>query len=376
MGGINRMPMTKKNKAEISDYRKWLEDIKKRIRAVQLKASVRLNSELIRFYWELGEEIVNKQALSKWGDGMLSDLSKDLMIEFPDMKGFSLTNLKYIRQWYLFFAGNSIGQQAVDQIQKSQQAVDRLSLIPWGHNIALTVNCKTVEEAIFYINNTIEYGWSRSVLLHHMETGLYKREGKAITNFSATLPAPESDLAKQIIKDPYVFDFITLSKKHNELDLEINLVNHITKFLVELGAGFAYVGRQVPVHVGKRDFYIDLLFYHLKLHCYVVIELKTTEFEPEYAGKLNFYIKAVDSILKSKEDKPTIGILICNGKDKTVVEYALSDISKPLGVAEYKLTDKLPKEFKTELPSIEEIEYEMERKITMVREAMAKYGKN
>ncbi|MCK4978947.1 MAG: DUF1016 family protein [Candidatus Delongbacteria bacterium] len=355
------------------EYLSWLTEIKNKIRSVQIKVSFRVNSELINFYWELGKEIVEKQSLSNWGDGLLSVLSKDLSYDFSAMKGFSLTNLKYIRKWYQFFEQGIKSQQAVDQLDKSssakpilekgQQAVDLLTSIPWGHNIAIMINCKVECVQKSGVRNTIEYGWSRSVLIHQIESDLFRREGKAITNFSNTLSLPESDLAEQVIKDPYIFDFLTLTKKHNELELEKNLVDHITKFLLELGAGFAYVGRQLPIRVGKRDFIIDLLFYHLKLHCYVVIELKTIEFEPEHAGKLNFYIKAVDMQYKSRDDKSTIGILLCKSKDKMVAEYSLTDIKKPIGISEYKLTHILPAEFKSELPSVKEIESQLSKSI-------------
>lgn len=346
-----------------NDYFAWLQELKSKVRSVQLKAAVKVNTEMLNFYWELGADIVEKQATAKWGDGFLSKLSHDLMAEFPDMKGFSKRNLELIRQWYLFYFSDShtgspaIGQQAVAQIAK--QAVSQLTQIPWGHNIAIIVKCKGVEEALYYVNNTQQHGWSRSVLVHQIESGLYEREGKAITNFQITLPSPQSDLAQQILKDPYVFDFLTMTKDYNELELEKELINHITHFLLELGAGFAYIGRQLPLTVGEREFFIDLLFYHTRLHCYVVVELKTVEFEPEHTGKLNFYIKALDSQYRQEGDQPTIGILLCKSKDKTVAEYALSDIHKPIGVSEYQLTQSLPENLKLSLPSVEELEREL-----------------
>ena len=218
--------------------------------------------------------------------------------------------------------------------------------------------CKTLEEALYYVQKTIENNWSRSVLTHQIENGLYQREGTAISNFRDTLPEPQSDLAQQILKDPYNFDFLTLTEGYNERELEQNLIQHITKFLLELGAGFAYMGKQIPIQVGERDFWIDLLFYHTRLHCHVVIELKTVDFEPEHVGKLNFYIKAVDEQLRNKGDQPTIGILLCKKKDKMVAEYALSDIHKPMGVSEYQLTQALPEEFESSLPTIADIEAE------------------
>lgn len=267
-----------------------------------------------------------------------------------------------MRRWYLFYCDHSaIGQQPVDQSVKAEKTsvLQKITSIPWGHNIAIMTKCKTVEGALFYVENTQTHNWSRAVLTHQIENGLWEREGKAITNFSTTLPAPQSDLAKQTLKDPYIFDFLTLAKEHNERDLELNLVKHITSFLLELGAGFAYIGRQVQIQVGKRSFFPDLLFYHTRLHCYVVVELKTAEFEPEHTGKLNFYIKAVDEQLRKEGDLPTIGILLCKGKDKLVAEYALSDIHKPIGVSEYQLTQSLPDKLQTSLPTVEEIEAEL-----------------
>lgn len=271
------------------------------------------------------------------------------MSEFPEVKGFSLRNLKYIRQWRQFYQNNEFGQQAVAQ----------LCQIPWGHNLAIVSKTQNIEEASFYISATLENSWSRSVLVHQIETGLFQREGKAITNFANTLPAIQSDLASQSLKDPYVFDFLTLAKAHSERDLEQSLVKHVTQFLMELGAGFAYMGKQVPIKVGEREFFLDLLFYHTRLHCHVIIELKITDFEPEHAGKLNFYIKAVDEQLRQPGDEPTIGILLCKNKDSLVAEYALSDINKPIGVSEYQLTQSLPDSLKPNLPSIEEIEAEL-----------------
>lgn len=337
------------------NYMKWLSSIKAKVQQTQIKAAVKVNTELLTLYWELGADIAEKQAQAKWGDGLIGQLSKDLSSEFPDMKGFSERNLKYIRQWYLFYI------QTDDKtiIAIGQQLVAQLVQIPWGHNIAIITKCKNIKEAVYYVQNTIKHNWSRSVLVHQIESGLYKRERKAVNNFALTLPKSQSDLAMQTLKDPYIFDFLSMTKDYNERDLEKALIGHITRFLLELGIGFAYVGRQVPLHIGKSEFFIDLLFYHLKLCCYVVIELKTVAFQPEFAGKLNFYVTAVDRQLRSKSDQPTIGIIICKTKDKVVVEYALSDIKKPIGVSEYRLTHSLPKKFKSSLPTIKEIEAEL-----------------
>ena len=338
------------NLLQNAEYKNWLKDLKQKVLQTQLKAAIQVNSTLLQFYWELGEAIVQRQAQSNWGDGFLKQLSRDLMAEFPEIKGFSERNLKYIRQWVLFYANDKvIGQQAVAQ----------LAQIPWGHNLKIISHCQNIKEALYYLENTLKYGWSRSVLTHQMESGLWQREGKAITNFSQTLPAPQSDLAQQTLKDPYIFDFLTLTKQHSERELEQGLIEHITHFLLELGAGFAYMGKQYPVQVGEREFFIDLLFYHTQLHCHVVIELKIGDFEPEHAGKLNFYIKAIDEQLRTEADQPTIGILLCKNKDKLVAEYALSDIQKPIGVSEYQLTQSLPENLQSKLPSIEEIENEL-----------------
>ena len=344
-------------------YYSWLKELKHKVRLVQIKAAVKVNSELLQFYWELGQDIVDKQKNAKWGDGFLKQLSIDLSSEFPDMKGFSLSNLKYIKQWYLFYS-QEIGksQQAVGQKPIAKQAVSQLVQIPWGHNIAIISKCKNLDEALFYIQKTIQNNWSRSVLVHHIESDLFKREGKAITNFKATLPEPQSDLARETLKDPYNFDFLTLTEKYNEKELENALINHVTKFLLELGAGFSYIGQQYKLEVSGDEFFIDLLFYHVKLHCYVVVELKAVKFKPEFAGKLNFYVSAVDGILKSEQDNTTIGILICKSKNDTVVEYALKDVHKPIGVSEYIITKNLPDEFKSSLPSIEDIEAELSRR--------------
>ena len=288
------------------------------------------------------------------------------MTEFPDMKGFSKRNLELVRQWRLFYSQPGIpaqfAKQAVSQMSRAefeQQVVGQITGIPWGHNIAIIAKCKNIEEALYYAQNTLAHNWSRSVLVHQIESGLYQREGKSVNNFAVTLPKPQSDLAKQTLKDPYIFDFLRMTKEYDESDLEKGLIAHVTQFLLELGAGFAYIGRQVRVQVSDREFFVDLLFYHTRLHCYVVIELKTVDFEPEHAGKLNFYIKAIDSLFRKEGDQPTIGILLCKNKDRLVAEYALSDIHKPMGVSEYQLTQSLPDDLKPSLPSIEEIEREL-----------------
>ncbi|KAF5414859.1 MAG: hypothetical protein C5S48_07500 [Candidatus Methanogaster sp.] len=338
-----------RNIIKTEDYKAFIQDIKRRIQTSQIKAAVAVNQELLYLYWDLAERIVTKQKQTAWGSGCIVQMSRDLREEFPGMKGFSERNLKYIRQWYLFYSCHEIGQQLVAQ----------LTQIPWGHNIAIISKCKNREEALFYVRKTIQNNWSRAVLTHHIESDLYVRKGKAITNFQTTLPEPQSDLARQTLKDPYAFDFLTLREKHDEKELENALIEHITMFLLELGSGFSYIGRQYKLEVAGDEFFIDLLFYHIRLHCYVVIELKARKFKPEFAGKLNFYVSAVDGILKSEQDNTTIGILICKSKNDMVVEYALKDVHKPIGVSEYMITKTLPDEFRSSLPSIEEIKAEL-----------------
>lgn len=341
------------------NYTAFLVELKSRIKSSQIKASVSVNRELIGLYWEMAEKIVERQKCSHWGDGFLAQMSKDLQEEFPDMKGFSKRNLELMRQWYLFWTDDdAIGQQAVAQITIAKQLATQ---IPWWHNVVIISKVKNHEEALFYVQKTMENNWSRAVLTHQIEGDLFGREGKAITNFYASLPAPQSDLARQTLKDPYIFDFLTIRDKHDERELEDALVGQVTKFLLELGAGFSFISRQYKVTVDDEDFYIDLLFYHVKLHCYVVVELKAVAFKPEFAGKLNFYVSAVDDILKTEQDKPTVGILICKSKKKTVVEYSLKDMHKPIGVSEYQITKALPDELKSSLPTIEEIEAELLR---------------
>ena len=350
------------NIPQSSEYKIWIRELKEKLRRSQIKAAVKVNSVLLEFYWELGIDIVEKQKRSSWGSGFLKQLSKDLMDEFPDMKGFSEANLSFIRRWVRFYIGDFDNLvTGCDEIEKDQISV--LFQIPWGHNREIISKCIIKEEALFYVDKTIENGWSRSVLTHQIESKLYERNGKALTNFSHTLPKPQSDLANELIKDPYSFDFLTLTENFREKELELALLDNITKFLLELGSGFAFMGKQKKLKVGDRDFYIDLLFYHTQMHCYVVVELKVVDFEPEFAGKLNFYIKAVDEQIKTDKDELTIGILLCKSKDKMIVEYALSDIHKPIGVSEYQLTHQLPDKLKSVLPSIEDIEAELTKDV-------------
>lgn len=347
-----------KSNITTTQYKTWIKELKQDFQRSQIKASIAVNSVLLEFYWNLGNDIVEKQKEHKWGSGFLEQLSRDLMAEFPDTKGFSKRNLELIRKWHLFW------KQAVSQIESlnTKQVVSQILQIPWGHNIAIIQKCKGSDEALYYVGNTLKHGISRNVLVHQIESNLYARDGKAITNFESTLPPLQSDLAKEITKDPYNFDFLTMTEGYKEKELEDALCENITKFLLELGSGFAFVGRQYKLLVGGDEFRIDLLFYHLNLRCYVVVELKATEFKPEFAGKLSFYTSAIDGELKQKEDNPTIGILICKSKNDLVVEYALKDINKPLGISEFELTEILPKEYKSSLPTIEEIEAELSEK--------------
>ena len=334
----------------ITDYKDWLQDLKGKIQQSQIKAAIQVNSELLRLYWQIGKDIVEKQAQAKWGDGFLQTLSADLCKEFPTIKGFSYRNLKSIRQWYLFYNQlDIIGKQVVSQLEVS------LFSIPWGHHIMIMQRCKNTQEALFYVHKTIENHWSRSVLEHQIALNLYVRQGKAITNFQHQLPPAMSDLAQELTKDPYIFDFLSITEYYTEKELQQYLEDNMTKFLLELGKGFCFYGKQVHI-VGGDDFYIDLLFYNAHLHCYVVVELKTTKFKPEHIGQLKFYVTAVNKQLRTEGDAPTIGLLICKDKNNVIAEYTLEDIHNPIGVSSYKLFDELSKDYQSSLPSIEEIE--------------------
>ena len=335
----------------ITDYKDWLQNLKGKIQQSQIKAAIQVNSELLRLYWQIGKDIVEKQAQAKWGDGFLQTLSADLCKEFPTMKGFSYRNLKSIRQWYLFYSQlDIIGKQVVSQLEVS------LFSIPWGHHIMIMQRCKNTQEALFYVHKTIENHWSRSVLEHQIAINLYVRQGKAITNFQHQLPPAMSDLAQELTKDPYIFDFLSITENYTEKELQQYLEDNVTKFLLELGKGFCFYGKQVHINVGGDDFYIDLLFYNAHLHCYVVVELKTIKFKPEHIGQLKFYVTAVNKQLRTEGDTPTIGLLICKDKNNVIAEYTLEDIHNPIGVSSYKLFDELSKDYQSSLPSIEEIE--------------------
>lgn len=334
-----------------TEYKNWLVELKNKIRSTQIKAAIAVNSALILFYWELGKTISEKQ--TAWGSKFLETLSKDLQDEFPDTKGFSVSNLKFCKLFYNYF---SIRSQVENEI--SQNLFVQL---PWGHIKLIITKIKEHIEAEFYIKQTIENNWSRDILDLQIKSKLYDRQGKSINNFKNTLPEPFSDLAIQTLKDPYIFDFLSLDAKYRERDIETQLVHHISKFLLELGKGFAFVGQQYHLFVADNDYFIDLLFYHTRLKCYVVVELKNTKFIPEFAGKLNFYLSAVDSLVKQEDDNATIGILLCKDKNNIEAEFALRDINKPIGISELKLVENLPDNLKSSLPTIDEIEQELKR---------------
>lgn len=327
-------------------YADWLADLKTRIHTAQQRATLAVNRELVGLYWHIGRDILARQAEQGWGAKVIERLADDLRTAFPDMKGFSRANLMYMRAFAEAWPDAEIVQQAVGQL-------------PWGHNLVLLTRLKDSQQRLAYAQSAIQHGWSRNVLNIHIETRLLERSGKAVTNFDVSLPKPQSDLARESLKDPYRFDFLGLSREAGEREIEKALVKHVTDFLLELGAGFAFVGRQVLLDVGGDEFFIDLLFYHLKLRCYVVVELKGGKFKPEHLGQLGFYLTAIDRQVKSEHDNPTIGLLLCKSKNKVVAEYALGDKSQPMGIAEYKLLESLPAELQTSLPSIEQIEREL-----------------
>lgn len=340
-----KTPPAKRPKADLlpDNYEAFLGELKERIRTAQLRASLAVNREMLLLYWRTGRDILARQKEHGWGAKVIDRLSQDLRRELPGVEGFSPRNLKYMRSFAEAWPEEPIVQEALAQIT-------------WYHNLTLLEKVKRPEERLWYASQAVENGWSRAVMVHWIESDLYERQGKASTNFEKTLPKLESDLARETLKDPYKFEFLTLDREAEEKVLESGLLAHIQKFLVELGAGFAFVGRQVRLEVGGEDFYLDLLFYHLKLRRYVVIELKATAFKPEYAGKMNFYLSAVDDLMRHPDDKPSIGIILCKAKNQVVAEYALRDIAKPVGISSYvtKLVESLPAEFRGALPSPEQ----------------------
>lgn len=349
------------------EYKIWLINLKNRIRSAQLRASVAVNEQMIMLYWDIGKSIIEKQAEKKWGGKIIEQMAKDLKEELPETNGFSRTNLFAMRKFYFFYYDASFVQQLGGQLENSElihqpggliTEQNILCKIPWRHHVAILGKCATVKEAIFYIQQTIQNNWSRSVLEIQLQIKLYNRLGKAQNNFELTLPKPQSDLARETLKDPYKFDFLTLESNIQELELEKNLTENITKFLLELGKGFAFVGRQYPLQIGNKERKIDLLFYHTRMHCYIVIDLKMGEFEPEFAGKMNYYLSAVDDLLKTQPDQPSIGIILCKSKDSLEVEYALRDLKKPMGISEFTFNE-LPEHVKSNMPTVAELESEL-----------------
>lgn len=330
----------------LAGYEELLTDLKTRIRSAQIRAALAVNRELIALYWEIGRGIVERQEGAGWGDEVLERLSRDLKHEFPEMQGFSRANLYRMRAFFLSYrdAGEFVAQL--------------VRQIPWGHNLVIFEKLKDLEERSWYARQTFEHGWSRNVLVHQIETGLYQRQVRAekTSNFPFTLPPPQSDLVLQTLKDPYVFDFLSLGQEAQEREIEKALVEKLRDFLLELGAGFAFLGSQYHLEVGGQDFYIDLLFYQHRLRCLVAIELKVGDFEPAYAGQMNFYLSALDDLVRHAEDRPSVGIILCKGKNRTVAEYALRDAGKPIGVSSYKMTGRLPADLARALPSPQELE--------------------
>ncbi|MBB3696678.1 DUF1016 family protein [Flammeovirga yaeyamensis] len=333
-----------KNELEKPEYIDWIIGLKSKIRKARNKLVQSLNNQLIELYWLIGQEVVEKQESSNWGSNFIEQIAKELRGEFPDVKGFSRRNIYAIRQWYKFYS------------VKYEFVPHHVAQIPWGHNRLIISKVKDLDHAEFYCQQVLKNGWDRDYLEYKIEENFHDKIGLSSNNFQNTLPEDQSKLAQETLKDPYNFDFLGLQDHAYEKAIEDELVKNITKFLLELGKGFAFVGRQYKLEVSDNDYFIDLLFYHLELRSYIVIELKAGKFKPEYAGKLNFYLSAVDSQLKRKEDNQTIGILLCKKKDKIEAEYALRDINKPMGISEYKLTEAIPKDLQTKLPTIEELE--------------------
>ncbi len=343
-------PAAKSSTALPVGYADLLNELKTRIRTAQIRAALAVNRELVLLYWGIGRDILRRQAEGGWGAKVIDRLGRDLHTEFAGVAGFSPRNLKYMRAFADAWPDESIVQEPLAQIT-------------WYSNIALLEKARTADERLWYARKAVENGWSRGVLVLQIESGLYVRQGKAITNFESALPPPQSDLAREMLKNPYNFDFLTLGEKYHEADVERGLLADIRRFLLELGAGFAFVGQQVHVEVSNKDFYIDLLFYHLRLRCYVVIDLKVEEFEPEHAGKMNFYLSTVDDQLRHPHDQPSIGIILCKSHDKIVAEYALRDLSKPVGVATYviKMMETLPAAYRGQLPDPKQLKSVLEK---------------
>lgn len=344
MSGVIDQPVALTEPPE--GYEVWLADVKAWIFAARQRAALAVNSELLGVYWQIGKDILDRQTAQGWGVKVIERLSHDLRTTFPDLGGFSRANLFYMRAFAEAWPKSAIVQQAVGRL-------------PWGHNIVLLTKLKDPGLRQAYAEAAVEFGWSRSVLEMQIEAQRVERKGKAITNFERAIPKPDSDLARESLKDPYRLDFLGIGDEAQEREIEASLIQHIAEFLVELGAGFAFVGRQVHLEIGGDDFYIDLLFYHLQLRRYVVVELKADKFRPEHLGQLGFYMTAVDDMFRHEADEPTIGLLLCKTKNEAVAEYALRDNSQPLGIAQYQLLEALPDPLQTALPTIEQIEREL-----------------
>lgn len=350
------------------DYAGLLSDIKQRVRHAQTRAVLAVNAELIRLYWEIGAMIDRRQQQEGWGSGVIPRLARDLHNELPEEKGFSERNIKRMLAFYREYPHLEFAPQAVAQIESGAKVpqpaalfpADLIQSVPWGHHAELIAKVKDLVTRRWYMQASLANGWSRNILVMQIESAAHNRQGMAATNFARRLPPPDSDLAQQALKDPYIFDFLTLESDFHERELETGLIAHLEKFLLELGRGFAFVGRQFHFDIGEKDFYIDLLFYHLKLRRYVVIDLKRGDFKPEYAGKMNFYCSVVDDKLRHETDNPTIGLILCQKPNSIIAEYTLRGVDKPIGVSGYELTRALPDSLQSSLPTIEQIEQELE----------------
>lgn len=343
-----------------AQYREWISEVNKRFHQSQIKAAVKVNDEMLRFYWQLGKELHDRKDKFSYGQSFYKTISRDLRRELPDVKSFSETNLRYMQKFAELYSEVSNLPQVGEDFRSEE--IEPLFAIPWGHHKIIIDKCNgNPKKALFFVNQVIQNNWSRAVLLNFLDTDLYERQGKAITNFNLTLPAMQSDLAQEITKDPYKFDFITLTQSYNEKELKDALMDNIQKFLLELGNGFAFVGREYRIEIGSTENFIDMLFYHIRLHCYVVVEVKVTEFESSYAGQLGTYVVAVNHQLKTEKDEPTLGLLVCKSKDDIKAQYALEASSQPLGVSAYELSKLIPENFKGSLPSIDEIESELRK---------------
>jgi len=372
----------------VQDYAALLTEVKSRIRSAQVRATLGANAEMLAMYWDVGRMIQQRQKTEGWGTAVIPRLARDIRNELPEVKGFSERNLKrmvaFFREYSTLLpigprvvaqlndgrrkgplsvaqlpspsSNGAILPQTVAKLDSAEKAQRLVAQLPWAHNVLLMQAIKHLPTRCWYMMAAIQEGWSRDVMAAMIKSRAHERQGKAVTNFDVRLPAPQSDLARQILKDPYIFDFLTLEEPFHEREMETSLIRHLEKFLLELGQGFAFVGRQFHMAVGKEDFYIDLLFYHLKLRCFVVIDLKKGPFKPEYAGKMNFYCSVVDDRLRHESDNPTIGLILCQDRKKVIAEYALRGVKKPIGISEYELTRALPARFKSALPAIATIE--------------------